>query len=98
MTPSLFCASSPSLVVLTLALLPACSSFGCAAFTLRPVAMSASFQSQSVRPFEMGDDHTLVVGTSGMDERSWLELVGRPHSGDLRVDEVRKLLNDQDLL
>jgi hypothetical protein len=44
------------------------------------------------------DNHTLVVETSGMDERSWLDLIGRPHSGDLRVDEVRKLLNDQDLL
>jgi hypothetical protein len=33
------------------------------------------------------DDHTLVVETSGMDERSWLDLVGRPHSGDLRVEE-----------
>jgi hypothetical protein len=39
------------------------------------------------------DDQTLVVETSGMDKRSWLDLVGRPHSGDLR-DEVRKLLND----
>ncbi len=33
------------------------------------------------------DDHTLVAETSGMDERSWLDLVGRPHSGDLRVEE-----------
>jgi hypothetical protein len=33
------------------------------------------------------DDHTLVVQTRGMDERSWLDLVGRPHSGDLRVEE-----------
>jgi hypothetical protein len=40
------------------------------------------------------DDHTLVVETSRMEERSWLDLVGRPHSGDLLVDEVRNLLND----
>jgi hypothetical protein len=33
------------------------------------------------------DDYTLVVETSGMDERTWLDLVGRPHSGDLRVEE-----------
>jgi hypothetical protein len=33
------------------------------------------------------DDYTLAVETSGMDERSWLDLVGRPHSGDLRVEE-----------
>jgi hypothetical protein len=33
------------------------------------------------------DDYTLVVDTAGMDERSWLDLVGRPHSGDLRVEE-----------
>jgi hypothetical protein len=47
--------------------------------------MSASFQSQSVRPFEMGGDHTLVIEASGMDGKGWL---------DLRVDEFRKLLND----
>jgi hypothetical protein len=33
------------------------------------------------------DDYTLVVETSGMDERTWVDLVGRPHSGDLRVEE-----------
>jgi hypothetical protein len=33
------------------------------------------------------DDHTLLVQTTGVDERSWLDLVGRPHSGDLRVEE-----------
>jgi hypothetical protein len=33
------------------------------------------------------DDYTLVVETAGIDERSWLDLVGRPHSSDLRVDE-----------
>jgi hypothetical protein len=33
------------------------------------------------------DDDTLVVETSGMDERTWLDLVGRPHSDELRVEE-----------
>ena len=33
------------------------------------------------------DDHTLVAQTSGIDERSWLDLVGRPQSGDLHVEE-----------
>jgi hypothetical protein len=33
------------------------------------------------------DDYTLVVETNGTDERSWLDLVGRPHSGELRVEE-----------
>src|SRR6266853_5776098 len=33
------------------------------------------------------DDYTLVVETNGMDERTWLDNAGRPHSGDLRVEE-----------
>ena|SRR5690242_2101695 len=33
------------------------------------------------------DDYTLVVQTSGLDERTWLDNAGRPHSGDLRVEE-----------
>ncbi|PYU25679.1 MAG: hypothetical protein DMG32_11515 [Acidobacteria bacterium] len=33
------------------------------------------------------DDYTLVVETLGMDERTWLDLVGRPHSDELRVEE-----------
>jgi hypothetical protein len=33
------------------------------------------------------DDTTLVVETSGMDERTWLDRAGRPHSADLRVEE-----------
>lgn len=33
------------------------------------------------------DDSTLVVQTSGIDERSWIDHVGRPHSADLRVEE-----------
>jgi len=33
------------------------------------------------------DEYTLVVQTSGTDERTWVDHVGRPHSGDLRVEE-----------
>lgn len=33
------------------------------------------------------DDYTLVVQTSGIDERSWIDNVGRPHSAELRVEE-----------
>ena len=33
------------------------------------------------------DDNTFVVLTSGTDERTWVDRAGRPHSGDLRVEE-----------
>jgi hypothetical protein len=33
------------------------------------------------------DDYTLVVQTLGTDERTWVDKAGRPHSGDLRVEE-----------
>jgi hypothetical protein len=33
------------------------------------------------------DDATLVVETTGLDERTWLDNAGRPHSSDLRVEE-----------
>ena len=33
------------------------------------------------------DDYTLVVKTVGLDERTWLDNAGRPHSSDLRVEE-----------
>ena len=33
------------------------------------------------------DDYTLVVETTGMDERTWLDNVGRPHSQELHVEE-----------
>ena len=33
------------------------------------------------------DDYTLVVQTSGMDERTWIDRAGRPHSDELRVEE-----------
>jgi len=32
-------------------------------------------------------DTTFVVETTGIDERTWIDNVGRPHSGDLRVEE-----------
>jgi hypothetical protein len=34
------------------------------------------------------DDYTFVVETNGTDERTWIDNAGRPHSEDLRVDEV----------
>ena len=33
------------------------------------------------------DDYTFVVQTSGIDERTWVDRAGRPHSRDLRVEE-----------
>jgi len=33
------------------------------------------------------DDTTFVVETTGLDERTWIDNVGRPHSSDLRVEE-----------
>ena len=33
------------------------------------------------------DDYTFVVESNGMDERTWLDNAGRPHSSDLRVEE-----------
>ncbi len=34
------------------------------------------------------DDYNFVVQTNGTDERTWLDTAGRPHSEDLRVEEV----------
>jgi hypothetical protein len=33
------------------------------------------------------DDYTFVVQTTGTDERTWIDRTGRPHSGDLRIEE-----------
>ena len=33
------------------------------------------------------DDYTLVVQSYGMDERTWIDRAGRPHSSDLRLEE-----------
>jgi len=33
------------------------------------------------------DDYTLLVETTGLDERTWIDRAGRPHSSDLRVEE-----------
>jgi hypothetical protein len=42
------------------------------------------------------DDYTLVIQTNGTDERTWLDLVGRPHSDELRVEErFRRLDHDR---
>lgn len=34
------------------------------------------------------DDYTFVVDTIGLDERTWLDYAGRPHSDQLRVQET----------
>jgi hypothetical protein len=33
------------------------------------------------------DDSTMVVETSGVNEKTWIDRAGRPHSADLRVEE-----------
>ena len=33
------------------------------------------------------DDYTFVAETVGMDEKTWIDNAGRPHSKDLRVEE-----------
>ena len=33
------------------------------------------------------DDYTFVVETTGIDERTWIDRAGRPHSAELRVEE-----------
>ena len=33
------------------------------------------------------DDYTFVVDTNGMDERTWIDHAGRPHTSELRVEE-----------
>lgn len=39
------------------------------------------------------DDYTFVVQTSGMDERTWIDNVGRPHSDQLKVTETFHRVN-----
>ena len=39
------------------------------------------------------DDYTFVVETVGMNEKSWLDHAGRPHSKDLRVTETFHLVD-----
>ena len=34
------------------------------------------------------DDYTFVVDTVGLDERTWLDNAGDPHSADMRVEET----------
>ncbi len=39
------------------------------------------------------DDYTFVVETVGMDERTWIDNVGRPHSDELKVTEIWHRVN-----
>jgi hypothetical protein len=43
------------------------------------------------------DDYTFVVETVGMDERTWLDHAGRPHSSELKVEEQFHLVNNDRL-
>jgi hypothetical protein len=43
------------------------------------------------------DDYTFVVETTGLDERTWIDNAGRPHTKDLRVEEQFHRVN-RDLL
>ena len=43
------------------------------------------------------DDYTFVVDTIGMDERTWLDNAGNPHSFDLRVEERYHRVNSDNL-
>jgi len=39
------------------------------------------------------DDYTLVVDTVGLDERTWIDNVGRPHSDELKIEETFHRVN-----
>lgn len=41
------------------------------------------------------DDTTLVVETTGLDARTWIDNAGRPHSDQLKVEETFHRLNDR---
>src|SRR5688500_13904536 len=40
------------------------------------------------------DDYTFVVQTVGLDDRTWLDNSGNPHSTDLRVEERYRRVNE----
>lgn len=44
------------------------------------------------------DDYTFVVQSGGMDERTWLDAAGRPHSDALRVEERYQRVDRDHLL
>jgi len=50
-----------------------------------PKDPDSSWYGYSVGKWE--DDYTFVVETVGMDERTWLDNAGNPHSSDMRVEE-----------
>ena len=39
------------------------------------------------------DDYTFVVQTTGLDERTWIDNAGRPHSDELMVQETFHRVN-----
>ena len=44
------------------------------------------------------DDYTFVVHTAGIDDRTWLDAAGRPHSDQLRVEERYQRTDREHLL
>jgi hypothetical protein len=44
------------------------------------------------------DDYTFVVETGGIDERTWIDAAGRPHSDELRVEERYQRVDREHLL
>jgi hypothetical protein len=60
-----------------------------------PKAPDPRWYGYSVGKWE--DDYTFVVQTIGMDERTWLDNAGDPHSSDLRVEERYHRLNGNTL-
>ena len=44
------------------------------------------------------DDHTFVVDSAGMDERTWIDAAGRPHTEALRVEERYQRVDRDHLL
>jgi hypothetical protein len=44
------------------------------------------------------DDYTFVVQSAGIDERTWLDAAGRPHSDELRVEERYQRVDREHLM
>jgi hypothetical protein len=53
-------------------------------------ALPAEFDEPRFHGYSVGrweDDYTFVAQTAGIDERTWIDAAGRPHSDELRVEE-----------
>ena len=58
-------------------------------------APDAAFYGYSVGHWD--GNYTLVIDTTGTDDRSWLDQVGHPHSTDMRVEERYTRVDQHDL-